>query len=410
MEKVIERGISISTSDPQGPVYLTLPKEPLCQKVDTLTIPKHQRMNTSSLSIPQKSTLETAMKWIKNSKNPLIVTADLGRFVSGAEALVKFSEAIGAGVVEFGKRNFFNFPTEHSHHLGFEPKPHVLNTDLIICVECPVPYIPAFLPKEFKCPPVISIAVDPLFSEFPLRGFSSDLSLSGNPVPTLNALTEMFGTCSIQKSLSELHDKIFLEQRILAKQDESLNKISKRYLSYQIGKVIDDDCIIFNEYPLDPFLVPRKNSSSWYENSCASGLGWALGAALGAKIALPDKTIIATVGDGSYLFNTPLSAHHVAASYELAIIIIVFNDSAWSTIKKSVKGSHPQGHSVKKGKFILCDFNVNVDYEKICSSVGGIGIKVEDPKDIEKALKEAIKITKEQKKHVLLNVICERDG
>jgi acetolactate synthase I/II/III large subunit len=173
---------------------------------------------------------------------------------------------------------------------------------------------------------------------------------------------------------------------------------------------VDDDCLIFNEYPLDPFLVPRRTSSSWFENSCASGLGWGLGAALGAKIALPDKTIIVTLGDGSYLFNTPLSAHHVAASYSLPIIIIVFNDSAWSTIKKSVKGSHPKGHSVKNNKFILCDFDINMKYETICEASGGIGMRVDKPTDIENALKEAIKITKEQKKHVLINFIVERDG
>jgi acetolactate synthase I/II/III large subunit len=129
----------------------------LCEEVEKIEISKFQRMNTTKSSVPEKSSLETALKWINSAKNPLIITADLGRFVSAPEVLVRFSESIQAGVIEFGKRNFYNFPTEHPHHLGFDPLPHLLDSDLVISIECPVPWIPKFLPKSYKLPTVISI-------------------------------------------------------------------------------------------------------------------------------------------------------------------------------------------------------------------------------------------------------------
>ena len=164
-----------------------------------------------------------------------------------------------------------------------------------------------------------------------------------------------------------------------------------------------------NEYNCDPWLVPRRCSDSWFENSVASGLGWALGAAIGIKLAAPSQTVVVTVGDGSYLFNTPLSAHMAARQEDLAMLIVVFNDQAWSTIKKSTKGSHPTGHAARTGKFALCDFSVEIAYDQIAAACGFIGIRAETPAELPARIDEALKAVRAGNM-VLLNVICERDG
>ncbi len=193
-----------------------------------------------------------------------------------------------------------------------------------------------------------------------MRGFPVDVAIAGNPATSLTALKRAtVQKLSADKPLGQLrearakeiaddHNRIFQTAREKAAADASGKRITKKFLSYCLGQAIDDDTVIFNEYDLDPFLVPRRLTDSWFENSVASGLGWSLGAALGGQLASPDQTIVATLGDGSYMFNTPLSAHYVAAAYDLPILIVVFNDSAWSTIKMSVKGSHKDGHAVKK--------------------------------------------------------------
>ncbi|MBK9754818.1 MAG: hypothetical protein IPO88_15205 [Nannocystis sp.] len=141
--------------------------------------------------------------------------------------------------------------------------------------------------------------------------------------------------------------------------------------------------MIVNEYDLDPWQVPRRCSDSWFENSVASGLGWALGAALGAKLAAPERTIVATLGDGAYYFNAPFSAHHVAAAQRLPIVVIVFNDQAWARSKSSTRGSHPRGDAVRDDRFALCDFNVAVDFAAVAEAAGGVGIRVEAPSEVE---------------------------
>lgn len=233
-----------------------------------------------------------------------------------------------------------------------------------------------------------------------------------------------------RREISEQHGRVFEKSRKEAAKDGNLSVITKRFLSLKIGEAIGDDVVIFNEYDLDPFLVPRKVSKSWFENSFASGLGWSMGAAIGGKLGARDRTIVVTLGDGSYFFNTPLSAHYVMAAYKLPILIIgknlgkkkgelendkdifgtVFNDTAWSTIKKSTKGSHPQGFAAKHNNFQLCDFSVSTEFEKVAEACGGIGIRVEQPSKLAQELQRALHLVRTGDKHVLLNVICQRDG
>jgi acetolactate synthase-1/2/3 large subunit len=322
--------------------------------------------------------------------------------------------AAGIGVIEHGKRNFFNFPTEHPHHLGFEPLPDVAEADLILAVECPVPWIPA-TPAWTPAPRVIPSASTPLFADLPMRGFPCDLSLAGDPTAILRALADQLRplehtTHTPPERLRAAHDRVFHNARSRADAEGAAGRLTKPYLSRALGRVLDDDAVIFNEYDLDPWQVPRRCPDSWFENSLASGLGWSLGAALGAAIAAPERTIVVTLGDGSYYFNTPLSAHQVAAAEGIGLLIVVFNDQAWSTIKRSTRGSHPQGHAVRTGDFPLCDFAAPLDFAAVARAAGGVGIRVERTHELEAALRRALALARTGERLVLLDVICERNG
>jgi acetolactate synthase-1/2/3 large subunit len=410
LDVVVERALAIAESAPAGPVYLTLPKEPLCEANPALEISTRARQTVARANVPEDAAVATAARWLTEASNPVIVTADLGRYVGGPEALVRLSQIAGVGVIEHGKRNFFNFPTEHPHHLGFDPAPFIEKADLVLAIECPVPWIPVQT-QLGKPPRVIAIGVDPLFGDLPMRGFPCDLTLAGDPAATLRALADQLREPPrVRPELAAEHEQRFTGAREAARKAGASERISKAHLSWVIGQVIDDDVIIVNEYDLDPWQVPRRCTGSWFENSVASGLGWSLGAALGAKLAAPERTIVATVGDGAYYFNAPLSAHQVAAVERLPIVVIVFDDQAWSTIKKSTRASHPQGDAVRKDRFALCDFAVAVDFAAVAEAAGGIGIRVTRPSELDAALRRAIELVRTGDRMVLVDVICERDG
>jgi acetolactate synthase-1/2/3 large subunit len=163
--------------------------------------------------VPEDAAIATAARWLNEASNPIIVTADLGRHAGGPEALVRLSQIAGVGVIEHGKRNFFNFPTEHPHHLGFDPGPFVEQADLVLAIECPVPWIPAH--TQLVTPPrVIALGVDPLFGDLPMRGFPCDLTLAGDPAVTLRALADhLFEPPRVRPELAAEHEQRFTAAR-----------------------------------------------------------------------------------------------------------------------------------------------------------------------------------------------------
>ena len=411
LETIVDRALAVAESAPQGPAYLMLPKEPLCEEAPAGKLASEPRQRAARPVVPEASGVRAAAEWVAKAGRVLVVTADAGRHVGVPEALVRFVEASGAGVCEHGKRNFFNFPTEHPQHLGFEPTALLGEFDLVVAIECPVPWIPAW--AGGKRPRCIQLGVDPLFGDIPMRGFPADLALQGELAATLKLLTREVLRAQggpRPSGVSGWHDKTFGAARAAAAAQAGHGAITKPFLSWSIGEAIDDRVVLFNEYDLDPWLVPRRVPDSWFENSCASGLGWSLGAALGAQLAAPDKTMMVTAGDGSYLFNAPLSAHYVAVAEKLPIIVVIFNDGGWSTIKRSTKGSHPEGWAVRTGRFALSDFSVPMDYAKIAEGVGATTRRVEKPSELKGALHWALSQSRQGGRHVVLDVVCERDG
>lgn len=417
LEVAVDRALAVADSDPAGPVYLTLPKEVLCAPASTAAVSSRPRLRPTPPARPDAVALARVAQAIRSARRPLILTAELGRYRGGPEALWQLATRHGIGVVEFGKRNFFNLATDCPVHLGFDPALQVPQADLILAIEDPVPFIPAFVAlPQGQVPPIVQIGVDPLFSDLPLRGFPSDLALPGDPAESLRLLTRLLdadppeGVVARRDALRIEHEVAFAGARAAADADAHKPAITKRWLSRCVGQAVDDEVVVFNEYPLDPMLVPRRLPDSWFENSIASGLGWALGAALGGKLARPDRTIVATVGDGSFLFNTPLSALHAAAAHRLPILVVVFNDCAWSTIRKSTRGDFPGGHAQATGNFALCDLGADPAYDQIASACGGVGVRVDRPDAVPDALRRGLELIRGGDRFVLLDVRCERDA
>src|SRR5262249_28669775 len=82
---------------------------------------------------------------------------------------------------------------------------------------------------------------------------------------------------------------------------------------------------------------------TYFGSSPASGLGWGGGAALGAKLAAPDRLVIAVLGDGSHLFGNPVALHHAAAAHRLPVLFVVMNNSMCGAARHSGHVSQGRG-------------------------------------------------------------------
>ena len=153
--------------------------------------------------------------------------------------------------------------------------------------------------------------------------------------------------------------------------------------------------------------MTAAESGRYFGNASAGGLGWGLGAALGAKLAAPDKTVICTLGDGSYMFGNPTAGHYVSEAMKLPVLFIIANNARWAAVHRSTLSTYPKGFASPTAKPPFATLEPSPRFEHVIQASGGHGERVTEPKELMPALERALKIVKEEKRQALLNICIE---
>jgi acetolactate synthase I/II/III large subunit len=413
LETVVDRALAIASAEPPGPVYLTLPREVLGERQETFDYSATTRAPRPSESVAARAAVAKAAQILAAAANPLIITKAVGRDPVAIPAMIALAEALGASVVE-QFHTHLNFPQDHPLHGGFDASPYFGRADAIVVVESDVPWFPsgAHPRPETK---LIHVASDPLFSRYPVRGFEADVALAGQPRLTLHALADAVRTmvepsvtAERRRRAEEEHGRLREEWAGRARAAATQSPIEMAWVSKCVGDVIDDQTIVVNEYDLDASQACFTVPGSYFASSPAGGLGWGLGAALGAKLAAPEKTVITCVGDGAYMFGAPTAAHWVSRAYNLPTLTVIFNNRVWNAVKRSVHSFAKDGWAARSAQMPLTELDPPPDYELVCQASGGWAEKVEDPKALPDALARALKVVQQEKRQALLNVIVKK--
>ncbi len=409
-EVVVDRAIEVANAVPKGPVYLSLPREVLSSEIKDIEYEAPPRKAAPTPAAPDSSAIDQAAELLADAERPLILTRSAGRYTPDAEALAKLAQDFALPVTEY--RPVYNaMPGDHEMNFGMDVRPHLEQADVVLTLDTDVPWLPDFNgepPKEAK---VIQMATDPLFQSYPIRGFTRDLCITADLSLGLTALSEALegrNTAAIDARRAHLAD-LKAEQKnqsaaILAK-IKNQTPIHPGWASHLLGERLDDDSLIFNDYPLLLPFMNRPQPHTYFGTPNAGGLGWGVGAALGAQLACPDKLVVSACGDGSYMFGNPIAAHHVAKAHDLPVLFLVFNNSLWNAVRRSTLGMYPDGHAAKSNRMALISLDPAPEFDKMMDVCGGYGEKVEDPNELGDALDRAIHVIKVEKRQALLNII-----
>ena len=411
VETVVDRALEMALGNPQGPVYLTLPREVLAQKMDSITVHPFRKNQVDALR-PSDETIKRTAEVLRGAVNPLIITGRLGSDPSTVSAMVSFAEALAAPVVTPASP-FVSFPNTHDFHLGVSSAPYIKDADVIVVVECDVPWYP-FQGKPPENTKVIQIARDPNYSGIPIRNFPKDISIGGDPKLALELLAqELKSQPRNDKALAERAEKIRVEHkryrdRLKQKAEKASRQrpIDTAWLSYCVDQVRDANTLIVNDHGVLQEQLSLSEPASYFGGSPAGGLGWGIGGGMGMKLAHPEKTVIVSCGDGTYMFNNPTACHFVSQAYDLPVLTIVCNNAIWHSTKAATQQVMPDGWAVSTNNFPLCNLTPSPRYEKIVEAHDGYGEMVDDPQQVLPALQRALKVVKEEKRQAVLNVIC----
>jgi acetolactate synthase I/II/III large subunit len=420
LETVIDRALSIATSPPEGPVYLSLPREVLAAPLPGFAYDSPARRAAASPPAPDEEAIAAAARLLATADNPLIVTADAGRDRAALPALAEFAERFAVPVVEHRQRHL-SLPADHPCHLGYNPAALIEGADAILVIDCDVPWIPSRKPPRPDCK-IIHIGVDPLFSRYPIRGFACDVAITGATRLTLPrlgaALAPLAASHSVDRAQVEARRGRLAEQREaqraawrkLEDEAKAMRPISPVWVSACLAQARDPQSAIVNEYTLLPEHCPSTRPGSFFGSSPAAGLGWGAGAALGVKLAEPDRQVIAVLGDGSYLFANPVAVHHAATLHRLPVLFVVVNNAMWGAVRRATLGMYPQGEAARSNRPPFIDLDELPAFEQVCAAAGGYGERVEDPAELPAAFARALHAVNVEKRQALLNVICQGGG
>jgi len=411
VETVVDRALEMTLGNPQGPVYLTLPREVLAQKMDSVTIHPFRKQREEALR-PSDETVKRTAEVLRGAANPVIITGRLGSDPRAMNAMVSFAEALVAPVVTPASP-FVSFPNTHDFHLGVSSAPYIKDADVVVVVESDVPWYPVQGKPSENCK-VIQIARDPNYSAIPIRNFPKDISIGGDPKLALELLArELKSQARNEKALADRAEQIGLRHRQYRERaKEKAEKASRQrpidtaWLSYCVDQVRDANTVIVNDHGVSQEQLSLSEPASYFGGSPAGGLGWGIGGGLGMKLAHPEKTVIVSCGDGTYMFNNPTACHFVSQAYNLPLLTIVCNNAIWHSTKAATQQVMPDGWAVSTENYPLCDLTPSPRYEKIVEAHDGYGEMVDDPQQLPSALQRALKVVKEEKRQAVLNVIC----
>ena len=137
---VVPRALEAALASPGGPVYLTLPREPLAAPVaGEARLPPRMPPTPPE---PDREAIRRLAGWIAESKRPLIITSNVGRLPHETVALAQLAERYRVPVAVQTPR-YMCLPTDHPMHAGFDSGPFLADADLILVVESDVPWMPS---------------------------------------------------------------------------------------------------------------------------------------------------------------------------------------------------------------------------------------------------------------------------
>jgi acetolactate synthase-1/2/3 large subunit len=400
IQDVLQRAFQITSTEPSGPSYVVIPQDLLSQRIKEIRIPSVGRH--SAASAPQIDTplIEKTAGMLIQAEEPLIITGYSGRHPDCVSALVELAETLGARVVS--AQYYMNFPTTHPLFGGFGAEPYLKDADVIFVIDHDIPYIPARanLKPDAK---LIHFDIDTIKKDFPMWGFAADIIAECDSSKALPLLSQVIR----QKANPE--DKARFQARFHRLQTEHQKQRERRpdfpvakeaqkavpadLIGRYLAELIDDDTIVVEEAVTNRFAVlrhlQRTSPGTFFSNEGAS-LGWGLGAALGAKLASPESTVVSLVGDGTFIFGCPIATFWAANVYRAPFLCIVFNNRMYNAPRMGVRGvDGGQSYSEKTGLWVGSDIKPSPDYALVAQACGGYGRVVEKPEDLKQVLIEA---------------------
>lgn len=398
LPRIVHRAAKAALTPPTGPVFLSLP-------VDVLNAERDLELGAPTRVDPRirgpREAVEQAANLLAQAKRPLITIGDAVAQSGALAELIEVAELLGAPVAMEGMGNRCSFPFTHPLYRGAIPRlaPAIRTAlqqhDLLFCVGGDVFMLS--LPSEVDpMPPGLPVIhLDPDPWELG-KNYPAAVAIAGDPKATLAdlaaALRRGFNGGrhpEAQRRVEEAQKQraqtlADLKKRALA--ESGRQPIPPLALIHAVAESLPPDAVVVDETISSGGglrdLLRSQDPQSFF-GLRGGGIGWGLPAALGVKLALPRRPVVALVGDGSAMYTN--QAFWTAAHERLAVVFVIINNRGYRILKQRTHAL--KGFSAEDDRYVAMDLDRPfIDFVGLAHSLGVPGERVEKAAEIGAAL------------------------
>jgi acetolactate synthase I/II/III large subunit len=356
------------------PVHLELPPDVLEEEGDATLLPPVEAARAAA----PDAEIARAAEMLLAAQRPVIYAGGGAILGNAHEALVAVAEHLQAGIATTAEgKGVVSDANDLSLGAGLWPKNPLRRwldaADLILVVGSRL-QVAGFQPNQ----QLIQIDVDP--DEIG-RSHGLTYGLVGDAKLTLERLLDRLRAAAPRPSRKAEREALRAEMATL----DTVEPNAPILKALRAGT--PEDAIViagmtqigYYSRPFWPVFRPRT-----YINSSYSGnLGFEYPTALGAKVACPDRPVVAICGDGGFMYN--VQELSTAVKYGINVVAVVFNDEAYGNVSRDL--DEAWGGTWEAG------FR-NPDFMKLADAFGVAGIRVEKPTEVGEAVKKALALNR----------------
>jgi acetolactate synthase I/II/III large subunit len=345
----MQRAFNVMLEGRPGPVVVDLPMNVQADAVDVaLTAPRERRPGGRIKGDPAQ--IERAAELLVNARRPVILAGGGVLTAAASAELRDLAEFLGAAVITttMGKSAFPEDHPLYGWHAGAKGttcgNALARSADVIFAVGCRFADETTSSYRHgvsFAIPPTRLIHADVDGAEIG-KNYPTEVGIVGDAQSVLaDLLTAVTALGPAQPGvepgyaaeIAALRDAWFAQLATVQRTDRTPVTISRFF--HELRGALDRDAIVATSsgHPQAaalfefPFYAPGTNLST----GGFSTMGFAVPAAMGAKLAAPDRQVVAVVGDGDFMMTMQELA--TAAQYGIAVVVVVLNNQGWQSIR-----------------------------------------------------------------------------
>lgn len=417
----LRRAFSLAASPAPGPVFLGVASDVWSGQVGAARITPRRRSAADFRLAPATSDLVEAAAKLAAATNPLLVAgAELPRW-GGLAELARIADRLGAMVTgdTAASRSALGFPPDHPLYLGAIRAPIEASAPIDVVLLAGASRLTLARTDQKLIPENAHIIEIGVREDHLARNYPVDQLIFADAQKSLEGIATFLDAASVnpaevaarreaneRKSAARRRS---LNERLLAVTDEK--PIAPERLVSELDKLIDQNAIIVTEgvssdqFIADYLKVDAVKGGRTHLISSGGSLGWGVGAAVGAKLAAPERPVIALVGDGSFQFG--LQALWTAQRQRRPVTVIIFNNRGYQANRWAIAGL--KGRGAATGRFIGVNIgDPDIDHVAIARGYGAGGERIIGADRLGSAMARAKAAAAKGRSYVIDAIIAQR--